>query len=110
MNLPKLEDLVGSLRYRIRDKARQAVAVQMAVDVAQLQVRAVRGENVELEVRAARDRAAALDASEAGTVIDAVMTWLVSVGGDVARGVLKPVPEWEDRGRRGGAPPARSSD
>jgi hypothetical protein len=110
MNLPKLEQLVEGIKRRIADPTRQAFAVQMVTDVVKLQIRALSGDDVELEVLAARAKASSVTPSEYGTIMDVMMTWLWSVAGDVARGVLRPTPEWEDRGRRGGAAPARSSD
>lgn len=88
MMVPKLEDIVAGIRGRIADPARQAIAVQLATDVAQLQARALAGEDVDAELRHAKAQALSLTATEAGVVLDTVMTWVGSVAGGVARAVL----------------------
>lgn len=89
--IPRLEDLVGPIKARITDPQRQVLAVELATDIAQLQARALAGEDVESEIRHAKAQASSLLATEAGVVLDVVMTWVNGIAGGVARGVIAAV-------------------
>jgi len=89
--VPQLEDLVGPIKARITDPVRQVIAVELALDIAQIQARKLGGEDVEREMVHARSQALSLTATEAGVVLDVVMARLHSIGGVVARGALAAV-------------------
>lgn len=86
--IPHLEEIVAELRQRVADPARQAVAVQLAVDVAQLSTKALAGADVENEILHCRAQAASLVATEAAAVQQVVGAWVERITGAVVKAVL----------------------
>lgn len=91
MNLPQPKDLLDKLRGRITDPARQAVVEALLVDLAQLQVRALAGEDVQKEMRHVQAQSLSLTATEAAVLRDAVLGWIgnfihVAIGAALAPG------------------------
>ena len=88
MIVPKLEDLIDSIKARISDPAKQLIAVALATDLAQLQVRQLAGEDVAQELLHLRAQATSLGAIEAATLRDVYVGWVGAIAGALVQGVL----------------------
>lgn len=88
MNAGALEPLLASVRARISDPARQAVAAQIAADLAQLGVRHLAGEDVAAELMHVEAQGKLLAATEAQAVRTAVLGWVETGIATLLRGAL----------------------
>jgi hypothetical protein len=88
VNAYAVESLLAPIRERIQDPERQRLALELAVDTADLQIRVLAGADVERELAHNRAQAAALSATEAEIVRQAFEGWLLQAKAAVVRGLV----------------------
>lgn len=81
------KDLVDQFKGRITDPARLELLTTVATDMAQLQIRALAGEDVAREIAHCKAQASLLYATEAMFLRDTFMQWVTDTASRVLVGV-----------------------